>query len=130
MLACFTKAKVLNGMDYISHLISLEDQIASSSLVCTGEGSLDNQTLEGKVVSKIYQLCMKHNKPLFIICGVNKLSDHEMQGLFEKASSKVEVYDLVSNFGMEASLERSEECLKELMLTKVCQNISKIVVNS
>ncbi len=45
MLACFKKAKIVNGMDYINDLIDLDAQIASSSVVFTGEGSFDHQTL-------------------------------------------------------------------------------------
>jgi glycerate kinase len=78
MLACFKKARIVNGMDYVSDLIDLETQISNSSAVFTGEGSFDKQTLEGKVVSKIMTLCSKHRKPLYIICGVNKLTPEEL----------------------------------------------------
>ena len=116
MLACFTKARVVSGMDYVSRLIDLEALIADSSVVCTGEGSFDSQTLEGKVVSKIQSLCAKHGKPLFIICGTNKL------GKFE--SPNVEVHDLVSNFGLEDSLKRAGDCLQRLMTEKVADRIN------
>ena len=56
-MSTFTKAKLINGMDYISSLINLEQQIADSSVVFTGEGSFDSQTLEGKLVCKVHQLC-------------------------------------------------------------------------
>ena len=41
MIACFPKAKVVKGMDYISELIDLESMISEATVVCTGEGSLD-----------------------------------------------------------------------------------------
>jgi hypothetical protein len=52
------------------------------------------------VVSKIHSLCIKHKKPLFIICGVNKLQT--------KLEGEVEVHDLVSNFGLEAAMKQPE----------------------
>jgi len=45
LLACFKHANIVNGMDYISSLINLEQQIQLSSAVFTGEGSFDQQTL-------------------------------------------------------------------------------------
>lgn len=116
MLACFAKARVVNGMDYVSHLIDLESLIADSAVVCTGEGSFDSQTLEGKVVSKVHALCAKHGKPLYIICGVNKLGQTSF-------GDKVEVHDLVSNFGLEDSLKRAGDCLRRLMGEKVAERI-------
>lgn len=56
-LANFDKVKIISGMDYISALIDLDNQIENSSVVFTGEGSFDHQTLEGKVVCKIHELC-------------------------------------------------------------------------
>jgi glycerate kinase len=42
MLACFKKAHIINGMEYINALIDLDDQIANSTVVFTGEGSFDS----------------------------------------------------------------------------------------
>jgi len=89
MLACFKRAKIVNGMEYINELIDLDKQIANSTVVFTGEGSFDHQTLEGKVVSKIYELCLKHNKPLFILCGINKLTESELESLLTQAETPV-----------------------------------------
>lgn len=61
-------------MDYLNALIDLDSQIRDSAVVFTGEGSFDSQTLEGKVVCKIHELCSKYSKPLVIVCGINKLS--------------------------------------------------------
>lgn len=89
MLACFKRAKIVNGMDYINQLIDLDQQIANSTVVFTGEGSFDHQTLEGKVVSKIYELCLKHNKPLFILCGINKLTPSQLESLLTQTETHV-----------------------------------------
>lgn len=43
-------------MDYVCNLFNLEKVISDSDIVFTGEGSLDSQTLDGKVVSKIHEL--------------------------------------------------------------------------
>ena len=72
-------------------------------MVLTGEGSVDQQTMEGKVVFKIHELCKKYNKPLIIVSGINKLTEDEMK-LWKAKYERFEVYDLVSSFGIEKSL--------------------------
>lgn len=44
------QTKVVSGMDFIADLCDLEQKIKESDLVITGEGSYDEQTLQGKAV--------------------------------------------------------------------------------
>lgn len=60
MLACFDKSNIISGMDFISEECSLESEISNADVVLTGEGSIDQTTMEGKVVHKIHELCMKY----------------------------------------------------------------------
>ena len=94
----------------------------------TGEGSLDEQTLQGKVVSKVHELCLKHSKPLFIICGVNKLTELAMQDL--KGTSNIEVFDLVSRYGLERSLKETGACITELLREDSILDRMKSILNS
>ena len=59
-LSCFKKTQIISGMDFVTNVCHLEEQIAASSVVITGEGSLDQQTMEGKVVHKIHELGKKY----------------------------------------------------------------------
>jgi glycerate kinase len=49
--------------------IHLEDHIREADLVITGEGSLDQQSLMGKVPVGIAKLAQKHGKPVIGIAG-------------------------------------------------------------
>ena len=49
----------------ISQLTHLDDKIKNSDLIITGEGMFDQQTMEGKVVSKIIE--NNSNIPLIIL---------------------------------------------------------------
>lgn len=44
-------------------------------MVISGEGKLDLQTLSGKVIHGLAQLCVKHRKPLYVVVGKNELTD-------------------------------------------------------
>ena len=71
-------AKVMSGFDYLSNALHLEDHIAEADLIITGEGKLDQQSLSGKVVGSIAELCQKHKKSLIAIVGTNELSHTEI----------------------------------------------------
>ena len=60
ILACFDKGHIVSGMDFITEQCNLDEEIANSDVILTGEGSIDKTTMEGKVVHKIHELCMKY----------------------------------------------------------------------
>ena len=113
-------------MDFMSRVINLEEDIQNSEVVITGEGSIDQQTLEGKVVFKIHELCKKYNKPLLIVSGINKLRGEEMKAWKQKYSN-FEIYDLVSSFGIEKSLSQTEDCLGQLAELTLVHKIKEFV---
>ncbi len=58
-----------SGFDFIADLVHLEQAIANSDLVLTGEGHLDHQSCQGKVVSGVAKLAIKHKKPCVALVG-------------------------------------------------------------
>jgi glycerate kinase len=62
-------------MEFVTNVCNLEDEIKNSEVILTGEGSIDQQTMEGKVVYKIHELCKKYDKPLLIVSGINRLTE-------------------------------------------------------
>jgi len=71
-------AHVINGFDYLSDRLNLEDHIRNADLVITGEGKLDQQSLSGKVVGSVAAICQKYKKELIVIVGTNELSQTEL----------------------------------------------------
>jgi len=47
-LFAFLRAKLVNGIDYFLELTDFETQLSQADVVITGEGSIDEQTLDGK----------------------------------------------------------------------------------
>jgi glycerate kinase len=68
-LMSFCAAQVRSGFDLLAETIGLEEKIAASDLVVTGEGRLDAQTLEGKGPAGVAQLARKHGKPVLAFGG-------------------------------------------------------------
>jgi len=65
----FFNAQITSGIQLIMELLHFDEEIRSSHLVISGEGKIDRQTLYGKVISGIYELCQKHYKPLILLAG-------------------------------------------------------------
>lgn len=81
-LMVFFGAEFLNGIEYILFENSQIELVKNGMIdfIITGEGSIDNQTLNGKLVSGITNLGKKYSIPTIAICGQNKLTE---ESLFE-----------------------------------------------
>ncbi len=74
-------AKVEKGFDAIARLTNLESHIEQVDEVISGEGRLDDQSLQGKVIEGVAKLCKKHNKRLTLLVGKNDLPESEAASL-------------------------------------------------
>lgn len=68
-LLSFCGAKVVSGFDLVADTLRLEERIAASDLVITGEGRIDGQTLEGKGPAGVAALARRHGKPVLALAG-------------------------------------------------------------
>ena len=74
-------AKMQKGFDVIAQLTNLENQIKEVDWVISGEGKLDSQSLQGKVIDGIAKLCQVHQKSLTLMVGKNNLDKREISNL-------------------------------------------------
>ena len=49
----FLNSKILPGIETIIDIVGLEEKVKNCDLIITGEGKLDKQTLNGKVVQGV-----------------------------------------------------------------------------
>ena len=68
-------AKIENGIDFISKILDLESKIKDADIVISGEGRLDHQSLQGKVITGVCKICKFYDRPLILMVGENKLTD-------------------------------------------------------
>ena len=88
-LMSFCDARVCSGFDLVADVLDLEDRIASSDLVITGEGRLDGQTLEGKGPAGVSALARKHGKPIVAFAG-SVAETPEVHALFDAACAIID----------------------------------------
>ncbi|MEP6680384.1 MAG: glycerate kinase [Chloroflexota bacterium] len=65
----FTGAVLRPGVEVVAELIGLADALDSASLVITGEGRADEQTLHGKTAIGVASLARPRRTPVVLLCG-------------------------------------------------------------
>ena len=68
-LHSFLGASLVSGVELVLDVTRLEDDIAKSDLLVTGEGRLDSQTAMGKAPAGAARLAAKHNVPCIALAG-------------------------------------------------------------
>jgi len=69
-LVTFLGAKLLPGFAMFSDATKFEERVRNAHVVLTGEGALDDQTLMGKGVGEVAQLCRRLGIPCLGLAGV------------------------------------------------------------
>jgi len=72
-------AQLRTGVDVVFDLIGFEEAIRGADLVITGEGSLDEQTLNGKAPAGVAAAGVRHGIPVVAVCGRTTLSVEDLR---------------------------------------------------
>ncbi len=117
-MVTFFKAKLVKGIDEIIDLFDIENKIKDADLIISGEGRIDSQTINGKVISGIAKLTKQHNKQLIVFCGA-----------YSQDADKLYDIGVSSYFSIVNSIITLEEALKngQQNLESTSINVSKIV---
>jgi glycerate kinase len=68
-LLAFCGARVRGGVEIVGEAIDLETRVAQADLVITGEGTLDEPSLRGKVAGGVMALARIWRVPVAVVCG-------------------------------------------------------------
>ncbi|MGE0968935.1 glycerate 2-kinase [Klebsiella sp. WOUb02] len=68
-LMAFLNAELRSGVEIVTQALNLEEHILDCSLVVTGEGRLDSQSIHGKVPVGVASVAKKYHKPVIGIAG-------------------------------------------------------------
>ena len=61
--------KLVPGFDLVADELDLHDRIVAADMVITGEGFLDEQSFEGKVIGGVQEMCAAVDRPVAAIVG-------------------------------------------------------------
>ena len=65
----FLNGKLQSGINSILDLVKFDEVVQNADYVFTGEGKIDNQSIQGKVISGIAKYTKKYNIPLIAVVG-------------------------------------------------------------
>jgi glycerate kinase len=74
----FLNATLQPGAAIVLQQTQIETHIKVADLVITGEGKMDQQTLQGKLVLGLADVCVRHKVPLAAVCGTLAVSPQEL----------------------------------------------------
>ena len=106
----FLNAKMQSGIQTILELTHFQEKLKTVDLVITGEGKLDAQTLEGKVVKGVADLAKEKSIPIYAICGTCEISSN---GIYKLGIQKV-VSILNDEVTLEQAIREAKERVEEL----------------
>lgn len=74
-------ARRTSGVEMVLDAVGLDALMAAADVVITGEGSLDHQSLQGKVVAGVAELAAVHATPAVALAGQVLIGRREAMGL-------------------------------------------------
>jgi glycerate kinase len=99
--------RLLPGFDLVADELDLHDAIAAADVVVTGEGYLDEQSFEGKVVGGVQTLAEEAGKPVGAIVG----------DAAPEVAARIEHISLVEGYGPERAMNEPLWCIERAAAT-------------
>ncbi|ADM99830.1 glycerate kinase [Dickeya dadantii subsp. dieffenbachiae] len=86
-LLAFCGAELRRGIEIVTEALGLDELVRDASLVITGEGRIDSQTIHGKVPIGVASVAKRYHKPVIGIAGsltadVGVVHDHGLDAVF------------------------------------------------
>jgi glycerate kinase len=96
-------AELVSGFDLVADELDLAARLDGADLIITGEGFLDEQSFDGKVVGGVLHLAAQSGVPVLAIAGE----------VFDGAEARLPVISLARRFGLERSLSDPLGCIRD-----------------
>lgn len=81
----FLKGELLPGVDLILDTLKISENLRDADILITGEGCIDNQTLQGKAPAGVAKLAKSINPKIKVVAiggGVQNISNSEIDAVF------------------------------------------------
>lgn len=122
----FLNADLSSGIDLVLKISNAVQHINEADIVLTGEGSIDQQSLSGKVISGVGNLCKKLNKPLIAFCGKLNLTRDQLMEMNISAAYSINEDDYILEEAYKKAYDRLSCKAYETGLRLLSENIHPI----
>lgn len=75
----FLNATLQSGADYVLNATSFDAKLDQADVVVTGEGRIDSQTSQGKLIDAVCKRAARFNVPVIALCGELHASNTEIR---------------------------------------------------
>lgn len=101
-LLAFLGAELKSGVEIVTRALNLEEHIHNCTLVVTGEGRMDSQSVQGKVPVGVANVAAKYHKPVIGIAGslapdVPVVHQHGIDAVFSVLNGVVTLEEALDN---------------------------------
>ena len=101
---------IVPGFDLVADYLNLEEQASKTDLMITGEGTLDVESFNGKVVGSVLALAASVGKKTLVVCG---RVDKRARDLLNEYDA--DVIELVEEFGEDRAISETGVCVREAL---------------
>ncbi len=105
----FLNSQLLSGGKFMLQLTDMEAQIRDADIVITGEGRMDIQTFNGKLIAHIADQAKQMHKDLIVVCGKVELADKDLQ--------KFHIREAISLADLNNNPDYTSESTRELLFS-------------
>lgn len=98
-------ADLVSGFELIAEEHELEWQMPGADLVVTGEGFIDAQSFEGKIVGHVIEIAKRVNRPVLAIAGQ----------IYDGVDENIDAVSLVDRFGEDRARSDTTNCIAEVV---------------
>jgi glycerate 2-kinase len=123
-LMFFLNATLKEGVKLVIEQTYFAEHLVDADLVLTGEGKIDQQTLQDKLIAGITQAANARNIPVIALCGTLLLSPHEIQQLGLSYATSI----LPRPMSLEDAIEYAHQGVRDTTysIVQLLQNIGKL----
>lgn len=75
----FLRGELVSGAETVLDLVKIDERMARAQLILTGEGSLDEQSLHGKLIERLAIRARQQQTPIIALCGRLLLTPRQLQ---------------------------------------------------
>jgi glycerate kinase len=114
-LNSYQKVEMVNGIDLILKYSGIKKWIKKANLLITGEGKIDNQSLNGKVVGSLVELARAYKSKVLLVAGIVDLSKHAI----------LKKHDFIQLVEQKIDLSKSMSKAHQILLNKTVNYFQK-----
>lgn len=102
-------ATIVSGFELVADELALDEQMEGADLVVTGEGFVDEQSFDGKVVGGVVELAAALEVPVLVVAGQ----------VFDGLEDRVDAESLVARFGDEAARTGTVSAVEQVVMDRL-----------